>query len=70
MRPGRQYGRGPGSSRPAMRAAALEDSGMKNVVIAGFKRSPFTLARKGALAKVRPDDMLAQVIAALVIVLN
>ncbi|MEQ8347955.1 MAG: thiolase family protein [Sneathiellaceae bacterium] len=39
---------------------------MKNVVIAGFKRSPFTLARKGALAKVRPDDMLAQVIAALV----
>ncbi|MFC3231156.1 thiolase family protein [Marinibaculum pumilum] len=39
---------------------------MKNVVIAGYKRSPFTLARKGALAKVRPDDMLAQVIAALV----
>jgi len=39
---------------------------MKNVVIAGYKRSPFTLARKGALAKARPDDILAQVIAALV----
>ena len=35
---------------------------MKNVVIAGFARSPFTLARKGALAKVRPDEMAAQVI--------
>ncbi|HYM30715.1 MAG TPA: thiolase family protein [Candidatus Cybelea sp.] len=35
---------------------------MKNVVIAGFSRSPFTLARKGALAKVRPDEFAAQVI--------
>ncbi len=35
---------------------------MKNVVIAGFARSPFTLARKGALAKVRPDELAAQVI--------
>lgn len=39
---------------------------MTNVVIAGYKRSPFTLARKGALAKVRPDDILSPVIAALV----
>ena len=39
---------------------------MKNVVISGFVRSPFTLARKGALARVRPDEMVGQVISALV----
>lgn len=39
---------------------------MRNVVIAGYARSPFTLARKGALAKVRPDDLTAQVVKALV----
>ncbi len=35
---------------------------MKNVVIAGYSRSPFTPARKGQLAKVRPDEMAAQVV--------
>jgi acetyl-CoA acyltransferase len=35
---------------------------MKNVVIAGYVRSPFHFAAKGALARVRPDDMLAAVI--------
>ncbi|MGI4851492.1 MAG: thiolase family protein [Janthinobacterium lividum] len=35
---------------------------MKNVVVAGYVRSPFTPAIKGALAKVRADDMLAEVI--------
>jgi len=39
---------------------------MKNVVIAGYVRSPFTLAGKGALARVRPDDLAAQVVAALI----
>ena len=39
---------------------------MTEVVIAGFARSPFTPARKGALAKVRPDDLVAQVIKGLV----
>jgi acetyl-CoA acyltransferase len=39
---------------------------MSNVVIAGYARSPFTLATKGALARVRPDDLAAQVVAALV----
>jgi acetyl-CoA acyltransferase len=39
---------------------------MRNIVIAGFARSPFTLASKGALMRVRPDDMAAQVIGALV----
>jgi acetyl-CoA acyltransferase len=39
---------------------------MKNVVIAGYARSPFTLAHKGALARVRPDDIAAQVVSALV----
>ena len=39
---------------------------MKNVVIAGYARSPFTLASKGALARVRPDDLAAQVVRALV----
>jgi acetyl-CoA acyltransferase len=39
---------------------------MKNVVIAGYARSPFTLANKGALVRVRPDDMAAQVVRALI----
>jgi acetyl-CoA acyltransferase len=36
------------------------------VVICGFKRSPMHFANKGALAKVRPDDIAATVIKALV----
>jgi acetyl-CoA acyltransferase len=39
---------------------------MKKVVLAGYVRSPFTLAKKGALAKVRPDDLAAQVVRGLV----
>ncbi len=39
---------------------------MKSVVIAGYARSPFTLANKGALLHVRPDDLAAQVVRALV----
>jgi acetyl-CoA acyltransferase len=39
---------------------------MKNVVIAGYARSPFTPAKKGELAKVRPDDVAAQVVRALI----
>jgi len=39
---------------------------MKNVVIAGYCRSPFTPAQKGQLAKVRPDDLVAQVIKGLI----
>ncbi len=35
---------------------------MNSVVIAGFKRSPFTFANKGALSKIRPEDLLSQVI--------
>ena len=38
----------------------------RNVVIAGFARSPFHFAQKGALAKVRPDDLAAQVVEALI----
>jgi acetyl-CoA acyltransferase len=38
----------------------------RNAVVAGYVRSPFTLASKGALARVRPDDLAAQVVAALV----
>lgn len=38
---------------------------MKKVVVAGYVRSPFTLAKKGDLAKVRPDDLAAQVVRAL-----
>lgn len=36
------------------------------VVICGYKRSPFHFANKGALAAVRPDDMAAAVVRALV----
>ncbi len=39
---------------------------MTRTVIAGYARSPFTLARKGELASVRPDDLAAQVVAGLV----
>ena len=35
---------------------------MSNVVIAGYVRSPFHLANKGALRKLRPEDMAAAVI--------
>lgn len=35
---------------------------MSSAVICGFARSPFTPAKKGALAKVRPDDIAAAVI--------
>lgn len=35
-------------------------------VVVGFARSPFHLAGKGALARVRPDDLLAQVIRGLI----
>ncbi|PCI00047.1 MAG: acetyl-CoA C-acyltransferase [Alphaproteobacteria bacterium] len=38
----------------------------KNIVICGYKRSPFHFANKGALAKTRPDDMAADVIKALI----
>lgn len=39
---------------------------MRNVVVAGYARSPFHLAGKGALARVRPDDLAAQVIRGLI----
>ncbi|NOS75927.1 MAG: thiolase family protein [Methyloglobulus sp.] len=39
---------------------------MKNIVIAGYCRSPFTPAQKGSLARIRPDDLLAQVVKCLV----
>ena len=39
---------------------------MQNAVIAGYVRSPFHLAGKGELARVRPDDLAAQVIRGLI----
>ncbi len=39
---------------------------MTSVVIAGYVRSPFTFAKKGALARVRADDMAAAVIRGLI----
>lgn len=39
---------------------------MTSVVIAGYARSPFHLAAKGDLARVRPDDLAAQVIQGLI----
>ncbi|MDP6068959.1 MAG: thiolase family protein [Alphaproteobacteria bacterium] len=39
---------------------------MNNVVIAGYARSPFAPAKKGELAKMRPDELAAQVVKALV----
>ena len=39
---------------------------MKDIVIAGYARSPFHFATKGALTKVRPDDLAAHVVKGLV----
>ncbi len=39
---------------------------MKSAVIAGYVRSPFTPANRGQLAKVRPDELAAQVVKGLV----
>jgi acetyl-CoA acyltransferase len=39
---------------------------MTKAVVAGYARSPFTLAKKGELASVRPDEFASQVIRALV----
>tara|TARA_Y100000994_G_scaffold66066_1_gene53896 strand:+ start:311 stop:1159 length:849 start_codon:yes stop_codon:yes gene_type:complete len=39
---------------------------MTPVVLAGYARSPFTFANKGALAMKRPDDLAAEVIKGLV----
>ena len=39
---------------------------MRNTVIAGYARSPFHFATKGDLARVRPDDLAAQVIRGLI----
>ncbi len=39
---------------------------MRDVVIVGYARSPFHLAGKGALARVRPDDLAAHVVRALI----
>ncbi len=39
---------------------------MTDVVVAGYARSPFHFAIKGALARVRPDDLAAQVVRGLI----
>jgi|TARA_B110000438_G_C15762230_1_gene627863 acetyl-CoA acyltransferase len=39
---------------------------LSSAVIVGFKRSPFTIAKKGELSTFRPEDILAQVVNALV----
>src|SRR5687767_2418657 len=63
--PGRGYygGRLLGAS---IRSNEIGDRPMRNVVIAGYARSPFHFAHKGELRKVRPDEMAAQVIEALI----
>ncbi len=38
----------------------------RSVVLAGYKRSPFHFAHKGKLASIRPDDLTAQIINAMV----
>ena len=39
---------------------------MPKAVVAGYARSPFTIANKGELITVRPEDLLSQVIKNLV----
>lgn len=40
---------------------------MSSAVIAGYARSAFTLAQKGSLAHVRPDELAAEIVRALVV---
>ena len=54
------------AARPPIDRRDRQDETMKNVVIAGYVRSPFTPANKGDLRKVRPDDLAAQVVNGLV----
>jgi acetyl-CoA acyltransferase len=42
------------------------DRRMRNIVIAGYARSPFTPAAKGELRKVRPDELASQVVKGLI----
>jgi len=44
----------------------MGDNKMTKIVIAGYARSPFTPAKKGALARVRADDLAAAVIRGLI----
>ncbi len=39
---------------------------MTHAVIAGYARSPFTPAKKGGLTRVRPDEMAAEIVRALI----
>ncbi len=39
---------------------------MKNIVIAGYARSAFTPAKRGSLARTRPDELAAEVVRAIV----
>ena len=39
---------------------------MKNIVIAGYARTPFHFAHKGDLTRVRPDDLAAEAIKGLI----
>jgi len=39
---------------------------MTNVVIAGYARSAFAPAKKGSFARVRPDELAAEVVRALI----
>jgi acetyl-CoA acyltransferase len=51
----------------AILEARLEEVfSMTRIIISAYLRSPFTIAGKGALTRVRADDMLAQVVKALV----
>ena len=43
---------------------------MKSAVLVGFKRSPFTIANKGLLSSIRPEDILSQVINDLIKTIN
>ena len=52
--------------RPVRPRKGTQGTMETSIVIAGYKRSPFHFATKGALAKVRPDDLAAAAIRGLV----
>src|SRR3546814_16102075 len=52
----------PGLGQARLRNPRSASTMHRNVVIAGYVRSPHHFANKGDLRKVRPDDLTAQVV--------
>src|SRR5690349_18220852 len=70
MSPNRRPAKGPldraASAALRQKPSYSQEPSMTKAVIAGYVRSPYTFAHKGALFETRPDDIAATVLRALV----